>query len=117
MPTIDRDSGTRARTTLSRATLASLLILAAELLGCGRAPSMGPDREVFHTVDALYTGVSLRDLNQVDRCAKNLEALGSAGKLPSPAVDALARIIEVARSGDWERSQSALRKFMLAQRR
>ena len=77
---------------------------------------MGPDREVFHTVDALYTGVSLRDSNQVDRCASTLETLKQAGKLPAPAGKTLARIIDQARDGDWEDSQSRLRKFMLAQR-
>jgi len=78
---------------------------------------MGPDREAFTTIDALYTAVSLREPARVDRCAEGLSKLRDAGKLPEPAHDALAAIIAEAKGGRWEPAQARLREYMLAQRR
>ena len=86
-------------------------------LGCGGPPQMGPDREVFTMVDALYTAVSLREPNQLDRCSAELTRLLDGGKLPDSAHQALAAIIVEARGGEWESAQSRLRQFMLGQRR
>jgi hypothetical protein len=94
--------------------LIAAVVLAA---GCGRAPEMGPDRETFKTVDALYTAVSLRDTVQLDRCAATLEGLRAAERLPGRAHGALAGIIGVARQGEWESARQELRDFMLDQRR
>lgn len=84
--------------------------------GCG-PPQMGPDREVFATIDALYTAVSLREPGQLDRCDRSLADLARAGRLPSKAHGRLASIIADARAGEWEPAQSDLREFMLGQRR
>ena len=97
-------------------TIAAML-WAALVAGCSATPQMGPDREVFSTIDALFTAVSLREPSRVDRCAETLETLHDEGKLPGAAFEALEAIIDRAEDGDWESSQADLRRFMLAQRR
>lgn len=101
-----------------RARSALVAVVGALLIaGCGRAPQMGADPEVFTTVDALYTAVSIREPSQVDRCAATLAGLRDAGKLPESAHGDLDRVIAASRAGRWERAQSDLRRFMLGQRR
>lgn len=94
-----------------------VVLLAIAISGCGGPPQMGADREVFTTIDALYTAVSMREPKQLDRCARSLDALRDAGRLPNAARDALAHYIDDARAGHWENAQSGLREFMLGQRR
>lgn len=107
MATIERRLG---------AWLLLLLMLVLGSTGCGRAPAMGDDREVFTTIDALYTGISLRDATQVDRCARTLDQLKEAGRLPVEAHEAISRLVAQSRDGQWETAQSDLRRFMLDQR-
>ena len=78
---------------------------------------MGPDREAFQTVDALYTAVSLRDLPQLERCGKTLKQLQEEGKLPDAAYQSLESIVADAHAQRWEPAREHLRDFMLAQRR
>jgi hypothetical protein len=94
-------------------------VLAGALIigGCGSQPQIGPDREAFKSVDALYTAISLRDPGLLDRCAARLGELAASGKLPEPAHRSLGEIIAEARSGRWEPSQEQLARFMEAQRR
>ena len=96
---------------------AALLLLTVLASGCFGPPQMGPDREAFKAIDALYTAVSLREPVHVDRCSDRLSELREAGKLPSSAHDALAAIIAEAKGGRWEQAQASLREFMLGQRR
>jgi hypothetical protein len=98
-----------------RAGLASTLCLA--LGGCWGPPQIGVDREVFKTVDALYTAVSLRDPRLVEDCRGRLGRLREAGKLPESAARDLDSMIEEARGGAWEPSQLRLSRFMEGQRR
>ena len=97
-----------------RPTLA-ILILSASIHGCGRAPSIGPDKEAFTTIDALFTAVSMRELAQLERNAATLDVLHHSGKLPDDAHDVLAAIIARARAGAWEPASDELRAFMLDQ--
>jgi hypothetical protein len=82
-----------------------------------RPPQMGAGREVFETVDALYTAVRSRDEKRLEECARRLEGCRRAGKLPADAADHLDRIIRKARSGSWQTAAERLHDFMLAQRR
>ena len=85
--------------------------------GCAGPPQMGLDREVFTTVDALYTAVGIKDLKQVERCDKTFRELHGAGKLPESAFRSLESIISRARDGSWESAASDLRWFMKGQKR
>lgn len=78
---------------------------------------MGPDREAFRAVDAMFTAVSLREIGQLERSLSRLEALKDSERLPAPAFQALSEIAEVGRGGDWEAAQVRLRAFMRGQRR
>lgn len=95
--------------------LTLLLVLASE--GCGRPPQVGGDKDSFKAVDALYTAVSLRDYQLIDRCEKTLEDLRDAGKMPEAASQSLEAIIAEARGGRWESAQVRLGKFLEGQRR
>ncbi len=94
----------------------ALLPIALALGGCG-PPDMGVDKDAFKSVDALYTAVSLRDVQLVERCEGQLKALQVEGKLPSKAAASLEAIIAQGKSGEWEASQSKLASFMAGQRR
>ncbi len=78
---------------------------------------MGPDRDTFTTIDALYSAVSLREPLQLERCAKTLDDLHAAERLPKSAHQALQGHIAEARAGQWKAAQENLRRFMLGQHR
>ncbi len=80
-------------------------------------PQMGPDEEVFDTVDALYTAVRNRDEKQLAACEAKLAGYRDVGKLPATAADSLASIIATARSGGWDSAARRLYDFMAAQKR
>jgi hypothetical protein len=90
--------------------------LVALFSGCGEA-QMGPDREAFKAVDALFTAVSLREPVQVARCATTLAELKDEGRLPDSAFEELSAIVERTKAGEWEPAQVRLREFMLGQHR
>ncbi|QEH36046.1 hypothetical protein OJF2_46040 [Aquisphaera giovannonii] len=95
---------------------ASAVALCAAIAGCGPA-QIGPDRDTFKAVDALYTAVSLRDAKLVDGCAGRLQELRAAEKLPEAPFRSLVAMIDEAKAGGWERAQERLASFMEAQRR
>ncbi|WZO98925.1 hypothetical protein EP7_000516 [Isosphaeraceae bacterium EP7] len=100
------------RVELLAALLLSCTVMAA---GCGRAPAIGPDKEVFTTIDALYTAVSMKDAGQLERNATSLNRFHEAGRLPDGAHEALAAIVFEAKGGEWEPARQKLRDFMLDQ--
>ena len=106
-------TGKFARTVPRPVALAFLLLA---LGGCAPAV-LGPDREAFRAVDALYTAVSLRDPALLSRCESTLNELGAAGKVPADAGHALGAIVSEARGGAWESAQGRLAAFMEGQRR
>lgn len=94
-------------------TILTLMIVA----GCGRPAQIGAAPEVFKTVDALYTAVSLREPKLVDPCLAALKGFHEAGQLPSDAFSTLEAIISEAKGGAWEDAQTRLSRFMQGQRR
>jgi hypothetical protein len=93
------------------------LIVALSLSGCWAPPQIGPDRDTFKAVDALYTAISLRDPKLVENCASRLKELRAAGKVPEAAFLTLDSIILEASEGHWEPSQERLAVFMEGQER
>jgi hypothetical protein len=81
------------------------------------APQMGANREVFATVDALFTAVTARDEERLRECERHLRGHREAGKLPAQAADHLDGIIRQARAGSWQAAAERLYHFMRAQRR
>lgn len=94
------------------ASLAS--VLAA---GCVEAPQIGADEDAFAGVDALYTAVTTKRLDLLNRCRKNLVSLKSDGKLPAAAFDSLEPIIDQAEKGEWRPAAERLYDFMRQQRK
>ena len=80
-------------------------------------PQMGADREVFDTVDALFTAVTGRSEERLTDCERRLHAYREEGKLAPAAAAQLDAIIRKARSGGWDSAARSLYAFMRAQRR
>src|SRR5262249_55213246 len=95
--------------------IAATLLLAALAFGCSGPPQIGPDREAFKMIDALFTAVSLREAGRVDECMRKLAELKAAGKLPGSAYNALDSIAAEGKGGRWEAASDRLRDFMLGQ--
>ena len=89
----------------------------AAFAGCGGPAQIGADPEAFKAVDALYTAVSLREPDRVDRCMATLASLRDAGKLDRGPWEDLEGIAAEAKSGSWEPAQSRLARFMRGQTR
>jgi len=104
---------------MNRPTRLNLLagLMLASLAGCGRPPQLGDDKASFKAVDALYTAVSLRNLDHLQRCESVLHDLRAKGNLTPPAADSLDAVITEARGGQWEEAQLHLGGFMRGQRR
>lgn len=95
-----------------------LILCAAGLMvgsGCS-PPSMGPSKETFKTVDALYTAVGARSPKLLDQCDTRLTELKEQGQVPEPAFLALQAIIVRARNGQWETASKELYSFMRGQK-
>ena len=114
MPTTD--TATRRVAWAVLGTL-GLLLAVGVVLGLRSPPQMGPDADVFETVDALYTAVRNRDDARLTQCEARLAAHKAAGKLPPAAAASLDGVIAKARRGDWQPAAERLYDFMLAQRR
>ncbi len=80
-------------------------------------PQMGPDEQVFNTVDALFTAVTARDDKLVTQCEARLKTYQAEGRLPKAAAEYLADVVARCRSGSWENAAERLYEFMKAQRR
>jgi hypothetical protein len=109
----------RQRTRILALSLAAIgaAVVALVVLALSRPPQMGPDEDVFTTVDALYTAVRARDERRLSQCEQRLIAYRQAGKLPTAAADHLDGVIATARGGSWQSAAERLYEFMIAQRR
>ena len=74
---------------IALAAVAVVLVIVL-VLSLRTPPQMGPDEEVFNTVDALYTAVRNQDDGQLTACEAKLNGYRDAGKLPTSAAESLA---------------------------
>jgi hypothetical protein len=95
----------------------TFVLLACWFIWGGSPPQMGADREVFRTVDALFTAITARDVQQLGLCEQRLTGYKESGKLSDDAWTYLDRVIRTARSGEWQSAAEKLYGFMKAQRR
>jgi hypothetical protein len=117
--TIEPDDASRAKTRVTLGVLGAVAAVAvvALVLAFRSPPQMGADREVFDTVDALFTAVTARDEKRLGECEARLRGYREAGKLPADAADELDGVIRKARSGSWQTAAERLYDFMRGQRR
>ncbi len=101
---------------IALAAVAVILVIVL-VLSLRTSPQMGPDEEVFNTVDALYTAVRNQDERQLTACEERLNGYRHAGKIPSSAAASLAAIIAQSRGGNWDSAAKRLYDFMAAQKR
>ena len=97
-------------------TLAGLLLVGYLLLvpGCGGPPALESE-EAFSTADALYTAVTSRRTELLEKSGSRLLELKDTGKLSNEAFESLNQIIERARSGDWQVAAEELDSFIRQQ--
>ena len=71
--------------------------------GCGRVPQFAPaNRRVIH---GLQTAVSSKKVEWLNETVRLIEEKYSAGEMSDEEHDALQRIVDKARSGDWDGAQ------------
>jgi hypothetical protein len=116
--TIDgTDRRIRNRRVLFALGLMATLGLAIVVWAFQPPTQIGPDDDVFATVDALFTAVNGKSDLRLNDCERRLHAYRDSGKLPTAAAGALDGIILQARSGAWEGAGKRLYDFMRGQRR
>jgi hypothetical protein len=107
---------TRLRTAMAFVALA-MSAFAAWLFWPARPPQLSGDKDVFDTVDALFTAVRSQDGRLLDSCQQRLHGYESDGKLSPEAARYLDNVLEMARSGKRRPAAERLYEFMKAQRR
>ena len=115
MEIIDRLQRNRLATILI--AIVSFVCAAAVYQYLRTSPQIGPNEEVFKTVDALFTALTTKDLQRLSDCESRLQADLESGALPSAAAKNLDGIIQRARAGKWDASADTLYQFILDQRR
>jgi len=91
-------------------------MLCLVFVGCS-PPQVLDDEECFSTVDALWTAVTARSPELLEQTAADLARLRDAGSLSEEGHAALEKIIDAARSGEWEPAAKRLKTFIQGQRR
>jgi len=94
-----------------------LLVLVGWFSWRGQPPQLGADREVFRTVDALFTAITARDERLLRDCAGRLRTHHADGKMPGEAWAYLGDVVATAEAGRWQPAAENLYAFMKAQRR
>lgn len=102
--------------TATNKTLAFLMLVLL-LMGCGRPAQMGSSDEVLGAVDALYTAISSRRAELLEKSATRIEALHASKELPDAAYRQLKSYIDEARKGQWDPAIRKLHEFIRGQRR
>jgi hypothetical protein len=91
-------------------------LLLAALAGCSGTPQLNGDEESLGAADALWTAVTAKRSDLLDKSAARIEELHTAGKLPDDAFQSLQGVIAQAREGQWAEARGALKAFVKGQR-
>ncbi|HEX3148066.1 MAG TPA: hypothetical protein VHR66_08270 [Gemmataceae bacterium] len=98
-----------------RFALAAVGLIATAFTGCGKPPQIGTDEHAHKTVDALFTAITARNTERLNRVETQLIALQTSGQLPKEVMKELAKFIARARSGKWEPAAEQLYDFIRGQ--
>lgn len=79
-------------------------------------PQLAADGDVYASLDALFTAVTSRRESLVANCESKLVAMHSEGRIPEPAWQRIAHVIELAKAGQWESAASDLYAFIERQK-
>jgi len=95
-------------------SLAVLLLVAQA--GCSGTPQLNGDEESLGAADALWTAVTAKRSDLLDKSAARIDELHTAGNLPDEAYQSLQAVIAQAREGQWAEARKALKAFVKGQR-
>jgi hypothetical protein len=93
-----------------------MALAAATLCGCARTPQLNGDAESLGAADALWTAVTAKRTDLLEKSATRIDELHTAGKLPGDAFQSLQEVIEQARGGQWDDARRTLKAFVKGQR-
>lgn len=104
----------RCRWSIKLASL-GLLSLTIVASGCGQAPQLGSE-EALGAADALWTAVTAKDPDLIERSDRSIKALHEKAKLNDEAFAVLQSVITTARAGAWDDARNQLKTFVKGQR-
>jgi hypothetical protein len=82
---------------------ASVFAIALCVFGC--SPPTQVERENRRLVDATLTAITLKDVALLEESSKDADARYEAGHITEWEYDQISDVIEVARAGDWKKSE------------
>lgn len=85
----------------------------AAATGCGQHPRLSPAS--YDLARALYTVCNLQAADQLPRFEEQLAQQAAAGRVGDDERAALAKILAMARDGDWQGAQERTRTLIAAQ--
>lgn len=84
--------------------------------GCSGTPQLNGDQESLGAADALWTAVTSKRSDLLEKSAVRIESLHASGKLPDDAFQSLQAVIVQARDGAWAEARQDLKTFVKGQR-
>lgn len=87
------------------------------LCGCGPSYPRVHSQESLQLLLALRTACSTQNAERLHKVETALEMARREGKVTEAEAEALSRIIEMARQGNWHQAERACRSFQKAQLR
>jgi hypothetical protein len=88
----------------------SLLLVVVWWPGCRQYPAV-TSKESLGLMKLLYAACNTKDPERLSRVEKGVEKLIGEGKMTLPEQQAFAKIIGMARRGDWQSAEKAALKF------
>jgi hypothetical protein len=80
-----------------------LILILSSIVGCGQTQVAPQNREL---ILKLATASSLRETARIDRVAEEIDRLSASNELTDQERSAFAKVIELARSGDWDSARN-----------
>jgi hypothetical protein len=93
--------------------LFAAMVLSAAIAGCSRPPAV--EFENLHLISSLRTACSAENTEWLDGVARAVEKRHGDGRMSDIERDHFVKLIDTARSGDWETAETACLQFEKAQ--
>lgn len=85
------------------------------LAGCG-GPQVGGDFEAYTTINRLFTAVTAKRPDLVERCMADARKLQESNRMPPAALERLQEFASQATNGDWQGAAAGIKRFAAKQK-